>query len=388
MTDAVAVHTDIPDATAAGQALGSQIAAAYGDKAPHAVILFASSRHDYTALLQAVQETCHPRALVGCSSAGEFTDAAAGAGSACALALRSSAIQFTAGVGRGLRADRTGAAKELAASFQGMRAHRYPYRSALLLTDALAGHTEDLIEQLTVLTGGTYQFFGGGAGDDARFQRTHVFCGSEAIPDAVVALEILSANPVGIGVGHGWEPASPGMRVTDAADNQLNSLNAVPAAEIFEEHAEATGQVFDVQNPLPFFLHNVIGIATEQGHKLRVPLGVSANQSIACAADVPVGATAHIMRTTASSAADAAACAVRAALAQLQGHPPKAALFFDCAATRLRLGHDFDAELQSVEEALGPVGFAGCNTYGQIARAEGQFSGFHNCTAVLGVLPD
>jgi hypothetical protein len=29
----------------------------------------------------------------------------------------------------------------------------------------------------------------------------------------------------------------------------------------------------------------------------------------------------------------------------------------------------------------------GCNTHGQIARAEGQFEGFHNCTAVVCLLP-
>ena len=27
-------------------------------------------------------------------------------------------------------------------------------------------------------------------------------------------------------------------------------------------------------------------------------------------------------------------------------------------------------------------------SYGQIARADGQFSGFHNCTAVVCVLPE
>jgi hypothetical protein len=35
-------------------------------------------------------------------------------------------------------------------------------------------------------------------------------------------------------------------------------------------------------------------------------------------------------------------------------------------------------------DALG----AGFNSYGQIVRAEGQFSGFHNCTAVVCVFPD
>ena len=41
----------------------------------------------------------------------------------------------------------------------------------------------------------------------------------------------------------------------------------------------------------------------------------------------------------------------------------------------------------AVADALGSSNFAGCNTYGQIARAEGQFSGFHNCTAVVFVIP-
>jgi hypothetical protein len=62
-------------------------------------------------------------------------------------------------------------------------------------------------------------------------------------------------------------------------------------------------------------------------------------------------------------------------------------LFFDCVATRLRMGTDFGFELQSVANLLGDAQLVGCNTYGQIARAEGQFGGFHNCTAVVMVLP-
>mgnify|MGYP006147235867 FL=1 len=40
-----------------------------------------------------------------------------------------------------------------------------------------------------------------------------------------------------------------------------------------------------------------------------------------------------------------------------------------------------------VADALGGAPFVGCNTYGQIARSESQFSGFHNCTAVVLALP-
>jgi hypothetical protein len=63
------------------------------------------------------------------------------------------------------------------------------------------------------------------------------------------------------------------------------------------------------------------------------------------------------------------------------------AFLFDCVATRLRLGQEFGVELAAVQNELGGVQFAGFNTYGQIAQCEGQFNGFHNCTAVVCVLP-
>ncbi|HEX2543601.1 MAG TPA: FIST C-terminal domain-containing protein, partial [Ramlibacter sp.] len=84
----------------------------------------------------------------------------------------------------------------------------------------------------------------------------------------------------------------------------------------------------------------------------------------------------------------AARQATESALRGLAGHKPAAAFVFDCVATRLRLGRAFEDELQACSKLLAPAGFVGCNTYGQIARAEGQFSGFHNCTAVVCVLPE
>nr|MBA2743182.1 FIST C-terminal domain-containing protein [Chthoniobacterales bacterium] len=86
-------------------------------------------------------------------------------------------------------------------------------------------------------------------------------------------------------------------------------------------------------------------------------------------------------------AKEAAANATRAAVDQLNGHEPGVALFFDCVATRLRMGREFGNELDALKEVLGETQFAGCNTYGQVARTTGQFNGFHNCTAVVCVLP-
>jgi hypothetical protein len=386
MTQTVAAYTDRTDSEDAGRHLGEQVRQSFEGSAPDAVIVFASSRFDYEKLLEALSGACEPKILVGSSSAGEFTGGHRGEGTACALAIRSSDLQFAAGLGQGVSEDRVTAARDVLASFNGLDTYK-GYRSALVLTDALAGHAEGLVEELTLLTSGKYQFAGGGAGDDAKFSRTHVFFGTKAVSNAVVALEFLSDRPLGIGVGHGWTAASKAFRVTEATGMRVTSLNGMPAVEAFEEHARTTGQQFDRATPLPFFLHNILGIDTGNGHRLRVPLVVNPDGSVNCAAEITTGARVHIMKTTAESAITAASNATASAVQALGGQKPGAALFFDCVATRLRMGEVFGFELQSVAKMLGDAELVGCNTYGQIARAEGQFAGFHNCTAVVMVLP-
>ncbi len=386
MTKTVAAYTNRSDSEEAGRHLAQQVIEELGT-APDATIVFASSRFEHEKLLASFSATCSPKVLVGSSSAGEFTARDRGEGTACALAIRSKDLQFSSGLGRGVSRDRSQAARDVIASFQGAESYGYQHRTALVMTDALAGHADDLVEQLTLLTSGKYQFAGGGAGDDAKFSRTHVFHGTEACTDAVVALEILSDKPLGIGVGHGWTPVGKPLRVTEASGMRVVSLNGAPAVESFEEHAEATGQTFARETPLPFFLHNILGIDTETGYRLRVPLAVNPDGSVNCAAEIPTGARVQIMKASAESAITAASNATAAAVQALKGGVPGAALFFDCVATRLRMGDVFGFELESVAKMLDGADLVGCNTYGQIARAEGQFGGFHNCTAVVMVLP-
>ncbi|MDP9055704.1 MAG: FIST C-terminal domain-containing protein [Acidobacteriota bacterium] len=382
-------QTDIVDSPQAGKLLGRQIGNGLLGEHPDAVILFASAVYDYSKLMKELMAECSPGLLVGCSSAGEFTGETPSGASACAVGIRSSELGLAVGLGRGISKNRLKAAKDLVNTFRGISDSNYQHRSVLLLTDALAGYTEEFMEHLTVLTAGRYQIFGGGAGDDAKFSKTHVFLDGEAVTDAAVALEILSNKPLGIGVSHGWRPASKPMLVTEATGARVMSLNSAPATEVFEDYAQSRGDNFDSANPLPFFLHNIIGIQTPDGYKLRVPLSAEPDGSVVCAAEVPVGSTVCMMRTTDESAGEAAERATKAALNQVATKgPPALALFFDCAATRLRMGRAFDSEVARVSESLGSTQFIGCNTYGQVARIDGQFSGFHNCTAVICIIPE
>ncbi|HBZ06806.1 MAG TPA: FIST domain protein [Massilia sp.] len=380
-------HTFLCEPEAASRALADSVSVKMNGSRPDVLIVFASPEFDYQPLLAALEAACQPRLLVGCSSAGEFSGCATGNASVSVMAIRADDMLFRAGLGTGLRQNFSGALDQVMPVFSGSEHPDFPYRSALVLTDALAGYVDEIIHEMMVLTGGTYQLFGGGAADDAKFDQTHVFIGTEAHTDAIVVLEMLSKKPIGLGVRHGWQPAGPVLRVTEAQGNRLVSLNATPAVEVFEAHAQATGQTFNRADALPFFLHNVIGIETGEGYKLRVPLALNDDGSISCAAEVPVGGTVRLMVADAASACEAARQAAQAALAGLEGGEHAGSLLFDCTATRLRLGREFGHELEAVGEALGSENFAGCNTYGQIARSTGQFSGFHNCTAVVCAIP-
>jgi hypothetical protein len=378
-TQSVVVYTATDDSREAGLSLGDQIATQLAGTNPDAVILFVSPKYDAAALVACVAERTGAKIIVGCSSAGEFTSETQGEGKACAVAICSPSLQFAVGIGRDISRDRRKAAEDMVRNFRCGEERSNEYCSALILTDALAGHADELIEELTLKTGGSHQFFGGGAGDDANFRRTQVFVGNEIASDAAVALEIISEKPIGIGVRHGWTPATSPMRVTEARGAVLVSLNAAPVLDVFREHAESTGQKFDSSDPMPFFLHNILGIEMGDGYKLRVPLAVNADGSILCAAEIPQGSAVCLMTTDSASSKEAAARATRAAVEQLNGHEPGVALFFDCVATRLRMGREFGNELDALREVLGETQFAGCNTYGQVARTTGQFNGFHNC---------
>ena len=147
------------------------------------------------------------------------------------------------------------------------------------------------------------------------------------------------------------------------------------------------GQPFDPAAPLPFFLHNILGIETSTGYQLRMPLAVGAGGALHLAGEIPVGSRVRIMRTTRDASLAATRQATATALSKLNGQAPGVALFFDCAATKIRIGDQYTMELEAVRSQLLDLPMVGCITQGQFGRADGQYDGFHNCTAVVCVLP-
>jgi hypothetical protein len=389
MTDSVVVDTVLPDSSDAGAFLGARIRDGLGGARPDAVLLFAPPSYDYATLVHALGERCAPKTLVGGSGVGGFTargylDERA----ACAVAIRSSSLRFCTGVGRELRRDPRRAAHELVSTWTGLSSHAWPYRSAIVLVDALVGHADAFLDHLMAATGRTYQLFGGGAADGARMSRSQLLCGTDVLSDCAVGLEILSDQPLGVGLCQGWRPVSAPLRVTEADGNRVLSLNGLPALDTFREHAAQTGQRLDLEAPVPFFLDNILGLQGEGGFKFRVPVAANPDGSVTCAAEVPTGAIVRIMSTSAALASSGAAGAIGRAREQLGARRPHLAVFFDCLASKLRLELGFGFDPRALGVPLGTTNYAGFSTCGQVVRTDGELDGFQNCTAVVCVFPE
>lgn len=390
MTESVVTETTLADSVEAGAFLGDAIRQGLDGARPDAVIVFAPPHHDYGALVRALTDGCSPRTLVGGSSVGGFTargyldDRAA-----CAVALRSPGMRFSTGIGRGLGADPKQAARELVSGWSGLSNHSFLHRSAIVLVDALVGRADAFLDHVMAATGNTYQLFGGGAADGARMSRSQLFCGTEILSDATVGMEILSNQPLGVGLCQGWRPVSTSMRVTEADGNRVVSMNGIPALEVFQEHAARTGQRFVPEDPIPFFLDNILGIQQRKGgFRFRIPVAVHPDGAVSCAAEVPAGSVVRIMSTSATLASSGAVGAIGRAREQLGSYKPHLALFFDCLASKLRLDMGFGFDPRSLAEPLGTSNYAGFSTCGQVVRTDGELDGFQNCTAVVCVFPE
>ncbi len=201
-----------------------------------------------------------------------------------------------------------------------------------------------------MLTSGKYQFAGGGAGDDAtlradpRLSRHRGLHRRGGRAGAAVDQAARRRRRPRLGA------RGPGLRVTEADGMRLVSLNGLPAVEAFEEHARRDRPALRPQRRPPVLPPQ----HPRHRHRRRAPparaaVGQRRRLGELARRRFPPARAVHIMKTTAESAVDRGARRPpRRRCEGLRGATPGAALFFDCVATRLRMGEVFGFELDSV----------------------------------------
>lgn len=367
--------------TAALRRLGAQ---------PRIGIVFCSPSLALDDALAMAKEQKPDAAWLGCTTAGQFTEeglithglvVAVLASSEMDQELRystssSTSKELISDLCRGVR-ERARVARE--------SGHGMP--TTIALVDGLSGDGERLVDRVYTNLPGTVEIVGGAAGDDGKFVSSVVGADGRASSGAVALLHVFSSHRWGVGVDHGFRPATRMMRVTRAQGNVIHEIDGRPAFEAYRDYAREKGVDLKPADAGPFFINNELGIVLfNELKKARAPLA-STDGALTCAAEVPQGAGICILDGNKDDLLKAAGRASSEAAARLG--TPKAAgvLLFDCICRGTILGKDFDREIDAVRATFPGAPIAGFLTYGEIARYSGNLDGWHNATAVVAAIP-
>ncbi|MCX7956340.1 MAG: FIST C-terminal domain-containing protein [Endomicrobia bacterium] len=355
-------------------------------------IVFCSTKYNYEEVIRGIREVTKNAPLIGCSSAGEFTEEKTYKGSvACAL-ISSDEYKFFTGCASGLREDELrcfeNALKDLPKDLS------YPYQSSIILIDGLAGKGEESVMTAISLLGPNYKIVGGSAGDDLKFEKTYVFCNDKVLDNGVSIATIFSTSPVFLGVKHGHKPISPPLRVTKAKNNVVYEIENKPAFEVWKYYTKDVAKEIgiDVENLtkeeeediVNFFTRFEAGLLTGSGdYKIRWLGGTkSTDGPIVFTSCIPEGTILRIMESPKQAQIDSAKEAAELAFFQAAGGKIVGAIVFDCVCRATILGEDFSKAINGIKDVL-KVPLVGFETYGEIHVEPGQTSGFHNTTTVV-----
>ena len=359
--------------------------------APSFGLVFASPSLPLGECLRSASQVARGAKLIGCSTAGEFTEEGLIHGGVSVVLIASESPVLARSV-RDVAKEPQQAAKALCEGFhrtaEGARQKGYVCSTTLTLVDGLSGAGERFVESIVENTQALHQVVGGAAGDEGKFQATHVGEPERAGTDMAAAIHVFTKNPWGVGIGHGLEPTTAKMRVTRAKANVVYEIDGRPAFAVYEEHAAKRGVKLQAATAGEYLIANELGIIVAgKVTRARAPLSVGKDGSLSCAAEVPQGAHVAIVDGKPDAMVAAARQAAEEALHNLQGQKPAGVILFDCVCRGLILKDGFSREIAAVREVMGEVPVAGFLTYGEIASYSGRIESWHNTTAVALAIP-
>jgi methyl-accepting chemotaxis protein len=390
MTSRVATARTEGDARAAAEALAEALLTTLGpDAAPALVVFFASTRQPVAEVAPVLRARFPGAVVLGCSTAGEFTESSEGGASLAGFAVAGEYRVF-GGFATGVQADPESAVTQALAGLP-TEVEGFPHRTALLLVDSIAGHGEEVSLLVASRLGVDDVLAGGGAGDDLAMRSSEVALGDHVGRDALAVAYVFSQQRLGVGVAHGYEPITGPMVVTRAEGNHVFEIDGRPAWQVWSEKTSAQAAAVGLvpTNDGRYLFRFPGALQRKKGYKLRAILSIDvADDSLTFATGVPTGTVLCIAEGDPLAQLGSARRAAEIARSRLDGRAAAGALVFDCVVRKLVLGSDFGAAVHMISQALGDVPLAGFDSYGEIALEEGDVSAFHNATSVVLAFPE
>jgi hypothetical protein len=328
-----------------------------GSQQPRVVAYFASPRYDPAALSQEMQQAFPGAVTLGCTTAGEIVSGHMLTGSVVAMFLGPDVVEDAAcavveGIGGGAKVD--AALQQLAMHYGAPLASlSLETHAGLVLFDGLSGAEERLMEQLGDRT--DLLFVGGSAGDDLKFQATHVMANGKCYRDAAVLALLRVPKGFSIIKTQSFVATEKTLVATevDEARRKVLRFNGKPAAQAY---AEALG--VPVERLADQFMSHPLGLMAEGDPFVRSPQRIE-DGAVYFYCRVDAGAELHVLDDTGIVAGTKAAVAARQAeMGGISG-----VIDFHCILRTLELrGKQQQAEYGGIFSAIPTIGFS---TYGE-----------------------
>lgn len=382
-----------PNSFKAGQEAAKQALEKMGKEHADIALVFASIEYPFDDVIKGIKSVIGNVPIVGCSSAGEFTNEKVTKGGVAVGLIQSDTHKFFSGIGQNVKEDQVKALEAASIPFPHL-VQGHPYRSAMLFVDGLIGKGEETVLAASSVLGPTVKFSGGAASDVLKFDKTFVFGQGKALNDAVSVCFVASEKPMILSVKHGHHPVSKSLKVTKSKDNILYEIDGLPALEVWLDNlkdklqnGKTVSDKSTKEDISKFLMQHEAGLMTGSNYKLRFPASVNPDGSLNFVCSIPEGSVFKIMDSNDADQIASARIAAENALAAAKGIKIAGAIVFDCACRSMLLKDKFPLAVEEIKKTLGDIPIIGFETYGEIAMDEGQFSGFHNTTTVIQLIP-
>ncbi len=365
---------------------------------PVLVIAFPTYDHDYRLVQHTLAKMLPKTPIIGASSISTFTNNGLYEHSAVALMVLVASettemtvvTSYSEGIEEAPIASVMNALSMLRNKNPGR--HRRYHNTKLLLTYMQAGASsaEQIVEELILNTQMDYKIAGGLASKPRDLEGkkpSFVFTEDGVWEDGIVVSEVLSNVPIGVAVGHGWKPLDYKEHIiTNIKDNMLIEVDGQVALEFFISVARQNGERIPSDwDELADLLHRYqLGIVLPDGkYLLRTPITPLHDGRVLLTSPMPKNSKFYIMTTTEFDLMEVLDMTIRKALHELSGVEPAGALFMECLGRKKILNDKVYDELEIINQLMPDIPFIGYHSFGEIAWAEGELSGYHNMTVVV-----
>lgn len=333
------------------------------------VLFFASPKYAPDEICFQIQEAFPGVTVFGCSTAGEIVSGRMLNGSVVAMAFDGEAmpgVKIEVLENLSMEVDVAKSFRSFENHFGERMVEMDPSRYVgILLTDGLNGAEEKLMESLGDMT--NVLFIGGSAGDDLKFESTHVYANGKAYADAAVLALLKPGMSFDFIKTQSVRELGVDLVVTKAnsARREVVELNNKPASTAY---AEALG--VSINELTNYFPTNPLGLVIDGDPYVRSPRGIEGDSVFFHCSSVE-GMTLSLLET--ANLIEDTSKDLKEAGDRLGGI--SGLIVFNCAHRALELANKhLSDEYGKVFAEVPTVGF---NSYGE------QYIGHMNQTATM-----